>query len=80
MSYYIRFLHSGKELSTPRIWQGCLPESPTCTAPGCQSPARIVDAFFPYLDDHNRCVEHSPLLAFTSVPQRGRGAIRQLFG
>ena len=80
MSYYVRVPHSGRELSHFRIWQGCLPEAPTCTVPGCQSPARIVDPFFPYLDDHNRCIEHGPLPAFASAPERGRGALRQLFG
>jgi hypothetical protein len=80
MSYYVRFPSHEQETSTARIWQGCLPESPTCTHPGCQSPARTVDPFFPYLDDRNRCVEHGPVPTFVALPRRGRGPSREFFG
>jgi hypothetical protein len=79
MSYYLRFPNGEKTLSQAGIWEGCLPELPNCTVPGCQSPARTVDSFFPYLDDHNRCVEHGPMPTFGLAPQRGRGAVRALF-
>ena len=34
-------------------------EQPLCTVWGCGRPALTVDAYFPYLDDDNRCGEHT---------------------
>ena len=34
-------------------------EQPVCPARGCGRPALTVDAYFPYLDDDNRCGKHT---------------------
>ena len=40
------------------FWSRYFTEIPTCSVSGCERIAVAVDAFFPYLDDHNRCDEH----------------------
>jgi hypothetical protein len=50
------------EAQQVRIWSGCLPELPQCSVEGCDRHAVEVDAFFPYLDDRNRCDFHSVAL------------------
>ncbi len=39
-------------------WNTIFSETPRCKSPGCQRVAHEVDAFFPYIDDHNRCDHH----------------------
>lgn len=41
-----------------RYWNTIFVETPRCTAPGCRRVAQEVDAFFPYIDDYNRCDQH----------------------
>ena len=43
------------------FWLEFFTELPTCREPGCQHIAMEVDAFFPYLDDNNRCQMHLSL-------------------
>lgn len=49
----------------PRLWSSCYPEQPVCAVAGCGRSAHTVDAFFPYLDDHNRCLHHARPAAAT---------------
>lgn len=42
------------------FWGQYFPETPVCSHPDCGSVAAEVDAFFPYIDDFNRCDLHSP--------------------
>jgi len=78
MSCSARSSRSEFRVSASRIWEGCFPELPTCTVPGCQSRASTVDPFFPYLDDHNRCAEHDQVPHYTPLLPRRKGALRQL--
>ena len=41
------------------FWGQYFPETPVCTHPDCSCVAAEVDAFFPYIDDFNRCDLHS---------------------
>ena len=40
------------------FWGQYFPETPVCSHPDCISVATEVDAFFPYIDDFNRCDLH----------------------
>ena len=44
--------------SLTRYWNTIFSETPHCAAPGCRRVAEEVDAFFPYIDDYNRCDYH----------------------
>lgn len=45
-----------------RYWGRLFVETPVCTVPGCDRVAHEVDAFFPFIDDYNRCDRHpSPI-------------------
>ncbi len=52
------------------FWGQYFREIPVCSHPKCACVASEVDAFFPYIDDFNRC-EHHPL---ESMEVRSRGA------
>ena len=41
------------------FWGQYYPEVPVCTHPDCEYVAAEVDAFFPYIDNFNRCETHS---------------------
>ena len=41
-----------------RYWTGLFNETPLCKESGCARVATEVDAFFPYIDDYNRCDRH----------------------
>ncbi len=41
-----------------RFWAQYFMETPVCTHPDCGTVAHVVDSFFPYLDDLNRCENH----------------------
>ena len=41
------------------FWGQYFPEVPVCTHADCGCVAAEVDAFFPYIDDFNRCETHS---------------------
>ena len=41
-----------------RYWGQYYVETPMCNIAGCGRVAHEVDAFFPYIDDLNRCDEH----------------------
>ena len=42
-----------------QYWGRYYVETPRCVAMGCGRVAREVDAFFPYIDDYNRCEHQS---------------------
>ena len=52
------------------FWRQYFREIPVCSHPECACVASEVDAFFPYIDDFNRCEDH-PL---ESMQVRSRGA------
>ena len=60
MAHRFRLLDMVSDQTQGPIWSGCLPERPQCAVPGCAHQAHIVDPFFPYLDDRNRCDRHGP--------------------
>ena len=47
------------------FWGQYFPEVPVCSHPNCGRVAAEVDAFFPYIDDLNRCEAH-PLVIIDS--------------
>ncbi|MDH4246518.1 MAG: hypothetical protein OEW39_01725 [Deltaproteobacteria bacterium] len=50
----------GKEtVSLANFWEQYFKETPMCSHEGCLNVAHEVDPFFPYLDDLNRCGEHT---------------------
>lgn len=40
------------------FWRQYFREIPVCSHPECACVASEVDAFFPYIDDFNRCEDH----------------------
>lgn len=50
-----------------RYWERYFEETPLCSVPGCARIADEVDAYFPYLDDHNRCEQHAAADAVWAV-------------
>ncbi len=51
------------------FWRQYFREIPVCSHPECACVASEVDAFFPYIDDFNRCEDHP----MQSMEVRSRG-------
>ena len=62
------------------FWRQYFGEIPVCSHPECACVASEVDAFFPYIDDFNRCEDH-PLQSMeirSRAASAGRNAARRI--
>ncbi len=50
---------AGAQQRLGEFWERYFAETPTCSSTECSRIAAEVDPFFPYLDDLNRCEQHS---------------------